>query len=334
MTVAISDIADTLRWVWVVLGVFWVGYGWLYRVSYARIVGGLIGLGALDWGLHAVAGYAERPGSQLPSDFALYSVMMVTAALAGVTTATVYARWQDLDVTALLTAALLCVIAGGIGGRVYQVWTNPVYYGENADIAFDLAYGGFGIRGALVGGVLALAVFSGVARVSFWKLADAGALGMTTAQSIGWYGAALTHAHSGLALDAPAPAGVFAAVAQIVRSFGYNFVQDLPDAYGLIAFRIPVQMVAAIVFLALLLVLVAIARAKRGRNGAVAAWYLVLSGLAGFILGFWRGDEAAMWNGLRVDQWVDLILVVAGGVVVWLQYGRASISPLRVVQHA
>lgn len=334
MTVSLSDIADALRWLWLALGVLWIAYSWLHRVAYLNALSGIVGLLVLDGLLHAFAEFAERPESNIPSDFALYSVVMLAAAFVGLFTASLFARWRRMDVLTVLEAGLVCVIAGGIGGRAYQVWTNWTYYSENADLIPDLSQGGFGMRGALVLGLLALVVFALLTRNSFWKLGDAAAVGLSLASSIGWYGAALTHMQYGIALDAPPPAGSFAPLAQIIRTFGYNFVQALPDAYNLIAFRVPVQMVACLFYLALFLLLLNIARTNSRRHGLVLACFLCLSGVGGFILGFWRGDETLFWNGLRVDQWIDLAVAVVGLALVWLHSGRAPISQRRVLQHA
>ena len=83
MTVSPGDIADVLRWLWLALGVFWIAYAWLHCIPYTRVLLGLASLLALDWLVHAFADFAERPGSNLPSDFSLYSVLVLAAAAAG-----------------------------------------------------------------------------------------------------------------------------------------------------------------------------------------------------------------------------------------------------------
>ncbi len=332
MTVSLSDIADALRWLWLACGIVWIGYAWLHRVAYTRGLLVLVALFVLDWTLHAFADFAEQPDSKIPSDFALYTVMMLLAALAGLTAACLYARVRGMNVLTVIDAALVCAIAGGIGGRAYQVLTNWNYYSENTDLIADLAYGGFGLRGALMLGFVALFLFAILTRNSFWKLADAAVIGLALAQSIGWYGAALTHTHYGIALDAAPHDEMFASLAHIVRAFGYNFVQDLPDAYNLSAFRIPVQMIAAIFFLGLFFLLLLNARAKRA--GYLFACYLLLVSVANFIFGFWRGDETLLWNGLRVDQWLDGGMFIFAAALVWLHAGRGRVSQRRILQHA
>jgi phosphatidylglycerol---prolipoprotein diacylglyceryl transferase len=340
MTVALSDIADALRWLWLASGIIWIAYAWLHRIAYPRVLLGLAGLIALDWLLHTFADFAEQPNSTIPSDFALYSVMMLLAAIVGLIAACLYALWRRMDILTVIDPALVCVLAGALGGRAYQVWTNWNFYSENSDLITELSHGGFGFHGALVLGFIALLVFALITRNSFWKLADAAAVGLTLAASVGWYGASLTHMHYGIALDAPVPSGAFAGLSHIIRSFGYNFVQDLPDAYNLIAFRIPVQIFAAFFFLGLFLVLLLVARANPKHNGLLSTLYILLFSLASFIFGFWRGDETLMLNGLRVDQWIDMILFVigialaAGHYLSRLQRRRVNVVSRRIIQHA
>ena len=117
MTVSLSDIADVLRWVWISCAIVWIAYAWLHHISYWRTLLGLGALLVLDWLLHAFADFAEQPNSNIPTDFALYSVMMLLAALAGLTAACLFARWRGMNVLIVIDAALLCTIAAGIGGR-------------------------------------------------------------------------------------------------------------------------------------------------------------------------------------------------------------------------
>lgn len=343
MTVSTSDIADALRWFWFFCGIVWLVYAWLHRVQYSRVLLGIIGLIALDFVLHTFADFAEQPDSTIPSDFALYSVMMLLAAVVGLSAACVYARWRGINVWRVIDAALVCVIAGGIGGRAYQVFTNWAYYSENTDVITDLTQGGFGLRGALLLGFIALALFALITHYSFWKLADAAVIGLSLAQSIGWYGASLTHAHYGIALDAPVPTGLFAPLAQIIRTFGYNFVQDLPDAYNLIAFRVPIQLIGMLFYFALFLFLLFTSRNNKSGfpfDGSRFVYYILLVGAANFIFGFWRGDETLVWNGIRIDQWFDLGMLLFGlalaGGQRWsrLQRERISIAQRRMVQPA
>lgn len=326
MTVSPGEIVDALRWLWFALALAWIAYAWLHRIPYTRVLLGLAGLVALDWLLHALADFVERPGSNLPSDFSLYSVIVLAAAAVGLVAACLYGRWRGLPALVVLDAALVCVIVGGIGGRLFQVWTNWNFYAENSDLIFELAHGGLAIRGALLFGFIALFLFAWLTRYSFWTLADAAVVGLALASSIGWYGAALTHTHYGIALDAPPATGLFAPLAQMIRTFGYNFAQDLPDAYNLIAFRVPVQLAYSIFFLILFLALLWLATkqnsaddARYSANGLLFSVYVLVTAAVNFLFGFWRGDETLMWNGARADQWLDLCLLAIG---IALVYGR------------
>ena len=319
MTVTATELADALRWIWLGAGLVWIAYAWLHRIAYPRVLWSLLGLVALDWFCHRLADFVERPASNLPSDFSVYSLMMLTAGIAGFSVAFLYARWRGISFTSIAAAACLCIIAGAFAARAQYVWMNWDYFAENTELITDLSVGGTSWRGAFLTGLVALFLFTLVTRQSFWQFADAAALGAALASSIGWYGAHITHLYYGLALEAAQnSAGIFEPLRANVRAFAFQFVQDLPDAYNVIALRIPVQLMASIFFLVLFFVLVYIALREKSRahDGSAFLWFLVCASAAGFIFGFWRGDATVFWNGLRADQWIDLmVLILALGLM-------------------
>lgn len=308
MTISLTDLADILR---VPLGsaaCVWLGYAWLHRVAYRRAALGVGALLAVDWLAHAGAAWAERSHSGLPTDFAVYSLFILLAAGAGLSAASVVARRAGVPAAVLLDAALVVVLAGGVGARVYHVWTHWEYYAQNTDDITNLAQGGMGLRGALVLGVGALWLYALARRAPFWKLADAGASGLALAQSLGWYGAFVVGANYGVVSDA-------------------SFAQDLPDLYGIVAPRVPVQLFASAFFLILFCVLVGSGWRQAKRHGWIFLLYLILSGLGGFALGYGRADETLFVAGLRVDQWVDLAAAGSGLIVLGARLWRAP-APL------
>ena len=296
MTADWGDLAEVLRWLLVLAGAVWIIYAWFKRVAYRRALLGLVGLAALDFCAHAFATYAARPDSIIPDDLPVYSLFILLAAVIGLLAACIYARSTALPLSTLLDAALVVVICGSAGARIYHVLTHWDYYQQNTGDILNFAQGGLGLSGGVILGLAALALWALVRRVSFWPLADAGALGLALAQSIGWNAARLVGANYGVVSDA-------------------GFAQDLPDVYGIVAPRVPVQGFAMIFFFMLFLTLVWIAWRIRPRAGIVFLVYLIVAALGGLVLGTLRGDETLIWNGWRVDQWVDLILVAIGLVV-------------------
>lgn len=296
MTADWNDIADALRGLLICTGTVWLVYAWWRHVLYPRAMLGLAMLAVFDFLLHAFAVYAARPDSIIPDDFSVYSLYLLLAAVVGLTASLIYARYTHLALGILLDAALIVVIVGSLGARAYYVGMHWDYFAQNTDDIVNLAQGGLGWRGALAGGIFALWLFTLITRASLWKLVDAGAVGIALAQSIGWYGTSLVGANYGILSDA-------------------TFAQDLPDNYGIIAPRVPVQAFAMIFFFVLLLALVWLTWRVHPRDGIVCLLFLILASLTSFALGAWRADDTLYWNSWRVDQWVDMFLASAGLVM-------------------
>lgn len=303
MTVDLSDLADGLRWLLVLAGIFWIAYAWLRRIDYRRAVLVLAGLVVVDVLAHALAGWAERPDSNIPTDFSIYSLVILAAAGAGLGAAYLCTRGTGIKLALLLDATLIVVVLGAIGARAYHIAAHWDYYSQNTDNIANLGQGGMGFIGALVFGVIALLVFAWIRRVSFWELADVGAVGLALAMSIGWYGAYIVGANYGVVSDAALvlPGGSLVSIAQ-----------DLPDVYGIVEPRLPVQLFAVLFFFVLLTVLAWMSRRWQVGQGIVFLSFLIVSSLGGFALGFMRADETFIWNGWRIDQWMDIILAGIG----------------------
>lgn len=320
MTVDLNDLADGLRGPLLLAGLMWIGYAWLKRLEYRRAVLGLAALAAVDFLAHAFADWASQSDSGLPTDLSVFSLLILLAAAAGLGAAYLYSRRAGLAPGMLLDAMLAAVIFGGIGARAYHVLTHWDYYGQNSGDITNLAQGGMGLRGALATGLIALLVFALLRRAPFWRLSDAGAVGLALAQSIGWYGADLVGANYGVVSDAALVLPFGPAGSTVV-----GLAQDLPDVYGIVAPRLPVQMISVVFFLALFLILVWMAWRRRPAEGIVFLTYLIVSALGGFFIGYLRADESLSRGGLRMDQWIDLLFAGIGLAALGV---RASHVPL------
>ncbi len=171
--------------------------------------------------------------------------------------------------------------------------------------------GGLGLRGAFLFGLLAVALYARVRRLSFWLLADAAALGLAIGQVIGWAGALVQGANYGIVSDS-------------------RFAMELPDLYGLVAPRFPLQHVEILVYALVFFGLLVLAAQNRS-PGTLFFVYLIAVSFSNAALGFQRGDATAYWGGVRVDQIVDAIwgcVGLVGLVGQWSNESRVASQPV------
>jgi len=236
----------------------------------------------------------------------VYTALVTLGALVGMLT-----TWTCLQIrfrraaTARLfwDGALVALIAGWVGARAYHAATHWDYYSARPDEIAQIGLGGLAMRGALLAGVVAVLLYTRWRGIAFARLADAIALGLAVGQAIGWAGALVQGANYGIEND-------------------WLIAMDLPDLYGLVAPRFPLQLAEITLFAALFIGLVIFAFSKP-RAGALAATYLVVSSAANLALGFQRGDETLWLAGLRLDQWFDAG-AIAVALVFWLWIRRGG----------
>jgi phosphatidylglycerol:prolipoprotein diacylglycerol transferase len=233
-------------------------------------------------------------------DLPVYTAMVALGAAAGLLAAYLFLRSRSRRASALpvfFDGALIVFAAGWVGARAYHVAAHWDYYAARSEEIAQPGLGGLSMRGAFILGLVALVIYAAVRRISFWHLADAAAIGLAIGQAIGWVGALIQGANYGIVSDS-------------------QIAIDLPDLYGLIQPRFPLQH-AEIALFALLFVGLLMVALQRPRPGTLFLAYMLLASLANFALGFQRGDDTAYVGGLRIDQLVDAAFA-ALAVVVWL----------------
>lgn len=201
----------------------------------------------------------------------------------------------------ILDVSLLTFFGGLIGSRIFYVAANLGSFDSLLKIFLVNKYPGLDFWGGVVGGLLALAFFSGRFKLSFWALADFIAAGIFAGLVLGSFGCLLGSCQSGFVTDGPL------AVTQI----------------GLIGTRFPVQFFEAVFFLLGFWYLWKMG-VKYHFHGKILALALTLLGLIKFVTEFWRGDVSRITGGLTTGQ-AFAIFAFASGIFVYYRQGKRSV---------
>ena len=200
--------------------------------------------------------------------------------------------------------ATIAVPLGLVGARIYHVVTSPAAYLEDPVSALYIWQGGIGIPGGIAGGALAAYVICRRRGLAPGAFADAVAPGVVLAQAIGrfgnWFNQELfgrpTTLPWGLEIDADNPDAVAGAEAYH-PTFLYESLWNVGVA---------------------LLVIWADRRFKLG-HGRAFALYVAAYGVGRLWIEGLRIDDAASAGGLRLNQYMALLLIVGGLAYFWLR---------------
>jgi phosphatidylglycerol:prolipoprotein diacylglycerol transferase len=267
-----------------------------------------------------------------PVEIHWYGVLILSGVLMGAVYAARQAVRKGLDPEHIWNGLTLCVILGIIGARLYHVFSTPAgctgstpyacgwpWYRQHPEDIFKIWKGGLGIYGAVIGGILGVAVYSRLNGISIPGLLDLGAPGLALGQAIGrWgnfinqelYGPPTGSTWFGVRIDAAHRLDIYADMQQYPESVLFH----------------PTFLYESLWCLALFITLAVIAKKweSKLRPGDIFIGYIIGYPLGRFWIEFFRPD-AWVIGSLATAQWIALVAVVLG--VAFIVARRLLIKP-------
>lgn len=224
------------------------------------------------------------------------------------------ARRRNHDPELIYYLFLPVTLWGLIGARLWHIFTPPLssvelglttgHYLTHPLDMLSLWVGGFGIPGAILGGIFGLFLFSRKYELSFWENSDLLAPGLALALAIGRIGNYFNQELYGLPSNPPF--GIFIQPAS--RLLGYEQVEYY---HPLFAYEVFLNIVTMV-----LLLWLARSLSERFKTGDLFLVFLGLYSVTRFLLEYLRLDVALV-NDVNINQvFFVLLFLLAGGVMI------------------
>lgn len=220
------------------------------------------------------------------------------------------AKPKKIDSEKIYDLALWLTIGGVLGARLYDVFLiDWNYYANNLSAIVKIWAGGLAIHGAIIGGTLALFLWTKKNRESFIKLADIIAVLLPLGQAIGRWG----NYFNGELFGRPTNWTIGIPIKEINRPGGYenyNYFQ-------------PTFLYESVLNLFLFLILFLVYKKARVQQGTIALLYLIGYAVIRFSIEFVRIDPTPVYFNLRLPQIASLVIFVLA-VAVLIKKNRAD----------
>lgn len=232
-----------------------------------------------------------------------YGLIVISAVLVGVWLGVREAERKGFKKEEIYDVVLWIILPGILGARLFHVldhWSHE--YAANPIRAFYIWEGGLAIWGAVVAGVLAVAIIAWRRGWRLLSLLDAAAPGLVLAQAIGRIACIITGDAMGKPTNGP-------------FGFAYTSSEAMVPELGVYYTPMPVyEIIANLGIFTLLWQL----RKRSWPDGLLFLVYLVLYSVERFLLGFTSSYQILAF-GLTQSQIVALIgMLVALPVIVWV----------------
>ncbi len=256
-----------------------------------------------------------------------YGIMIMLGVVAATLLARAEAKRRSLDSEILWDMLFWLVIAGIVGARIWHILTPPPsmiaqgittqYYLTHPLAMIDIRNGGLGIPGAVLGGVLALWIYTRKKKLNLATWLDVMAPGLALAQAIGRWGNFFNQELYGAPTNLP-------------WKLYIDPAHRLPGFQD-VAYYHPLFLYEMLWNLANMAILLWLSRhfADRLKTGDIFLGYLVIYPLGRFMLDFLRMDASRL-AGINANQTLSAIVAVAaGGLLIWRHRSSRSAKPAK-----
>ena len=261
------------------------------------------------------------PGIQIgPLLIPYYGMILMFGVLSAAFLTAWLAKSRGFDSEIVWDGLIWVLIGGIIGARLWHIFTPMVtdvgqglttaYYLTHPLEAISIWRGGLGIPGAVIGGVLAMYIFSRRRKLNFFIWLDISAPGLALGQAIGRWGNYINQELFGLPSDLP---------------WAINIdLENRPRGYENVATFHPLFLYESLFSFANVLILLFISKKFTDRlyDGDVFLIYLILYPLERFLLEFLRLTPSEVL-GININQAIMALIALIAGAILIIRHVRA-----------
>ena len=255
-----------------------------------------------------------------------YGILIVTGIMLGAVYGAWRARRDGENPEHIWNALILAIILGIVGARLYHVFSEPEggmvgwsYYRERPVEILYIWKGGLGIYGAILGGILGVAIYAWRANLQPLQWLDYGAPGLALGQAIGRWGNFINQELYGP--PTTLPWGLV--IAPEHRIAQYSDLATYPPATLFHPTFLYESLLAIVLFIAL--VLVHLKLRDRLLPGDIVLGYLIGYPVVRFFVEFFRPDA---WMIGKIAAAQLFAIVVALGATAVLVVGHILVKPV------
>ncbi|MDE5781874.1 MAG: prolipoprotein diacylglyceryl transferase [Lachnospiraceae bacterium] len=224
-------------------------------------------------------------------EISMNAVVVTIAIIAGILIVIHEAKrtWQDVDT--YINFSVCAVLTGLIGARLYYVIFNWNYYKGNLLQIFNIRNGGFNIYGGIIAAIITGIVFSGIKKISFWRIADTACIGLVLAQAVGKWGCFFNREAFGAYTDTLFAMQIkYDEVGGVINQ---EILNHLVRYDGMVYIQVHPIFLYESLWCLMLFVLIMVFRRFKKFDGEVLLWYI-----AGYSMG-------RVWiDIMRTDKWI------------------------------
>ena len=240
-----------------------------------------------------------------------HGVLMFVGIVVGVVLTLRLAKKAGISEDTVITAAIWAVVFGLIGARLTHVIDSWDIYSEDPLKILAFHEGGLGWYGALLGGILAVVIYSRIKKFSLGRFADAAAPGIILGLAIGRIGCTINGDAAGTPTSLP-----------------WAFTYTHPDSFAPLLEATHPAPVYEILWIMAILGLLWWLKAKIRPDGSLFLIMLAAYSFGRFVIS-WARDEVAVLGPLHQSHIISLVLFAAAvALLVYLKTGWVKPQPV------